>query len=372
MIQIKNYELQNQRAETNSAHIHFAELLSGSSRNEKAIQIEKGSHVETEIGDIVVFGDKPSTVAKKVKLQHTSGDPIEVLGLESSCGCTSVEVDKKHLSKGQTAIVSFAIDVNPAHSVPEKGISIRVHFDNGGTLSIRTVVRAFPSVFVADSLQSGRSRLDGGDLFVEIDRKTGAFTKEIGICSVTDDVSKLTSAQQPKIKRLFPVDFRSKLVAKGEPELIKQTGGSDKELYRQEFALQLVGALSSKMPQQVEIEFGNAISGGPTLTFCLQQACALSVDRSTLLLSKSRKSVFITLTRNDGQRLDVAEIDHDKSVVVIEELSSRTNHSIDYRVEMNSSPSKPLEKTVVMFRTADHEEVGISVVCLGSTSTEEE
>jgi|GEM_PF-957042 hypothetical protein len=95
----------------------------------KAQDIKWITPIDTDFGGVL----QGTVLDGEIKILNTGKGRLKITDVNTSCGCTVAQIDKKEFAPGDTAVISYKLNTDHFDGVVRK--TITVHFDKAGLKS---------------------------------------------------------------------------------------------------------------------------------------------------------------------------------------------------------------------------------------------
>ncbi len=343
----------------------------GDKQSKQKFLVESNQSDVFDLKKIVVFGDSPVTITRRLQIEKENDAPLRVLALQSSCGCFSASIDDKDFSQSRVATLEFKIRANPSTALHQKELSVKVFFENGFELDCRALLTMYPSIRVIKNPNSPVDATlainDAGTLVVEPDQ-AGNYEVEVGLACVQEDSQSL-DADKLVSKRTLPDKVRVRFKPLDDAQPIHAGKETAEEYFERRFLATISGNLSDHETQS--IQFDVALAGGEPRPFfvTIQRREILRVNRSGLLLSPADSEATFSIQRTDGVPLAIAAVEYDDKYLKVERLDAHDPTVHRFRVVVHQLPNKPLWRNTLRIIANDGQSKEIKIIVLNPQSS---
>ena len=334
----------------------------------ETIQIEANENKKICLQSITAFGNGPLNIKRELRLTNISESPIQIIGFETSCGCSKVETSTRAIPTQGVAELKIEYDINPKFSGPNKTVSVSMLLSDGRSLSIVANIFVYPTVRVA-GVNQNRAVLDAGDCLVNVDKPTGKFSTEIGVDVVGPNEFALCSENLIRSLEIQPANYQVRMIRTDSPSKIVETEASNMLLFRRRCFIEVSGVFDSiasvDSTNQVTISLV-CFDEINTIFASLRKVGAIVAKPETIVFKKRQTNAKVVLTPTDGTtRLAlVKNIQYDEKFLTVKSIQGLGTEGQEYEIELTNLPIDRFKKFEIRFCVGDDEFTCVKVVCI--------
>ena len=165
--------------------LSFIETSTDSSdKLKREVYLRDGAVESIRLREVHFFGLKESEAIVEVDIRNNGDTTTEIIGYNTGCGCSRVELESKVIPPGQQVRIRMSVRINPVNSMSERVVAVALSFKGNCSAQLQLPIVAVPSVRVSGFRGSHRTALDAGTLYVQrrIDDDCENASVEFDVC----------------------------------------------------------------------------------------------------------------------------------------------------------------------------------------------
>jgi len=302
--------------------------------------------------EVHFFGLKESEAIVEVDIRNNGDTTTEIIGYNTGCGCSRVELESKVIPPGQQVRIRMSVRINPVNSMSERVVAVALSFKGNCSAQLQLPIVAVPSVRVSGFRGSHRTALDAGTLYVQrrIDDDCEIASVEFDVCRGFLETNEASpNESEVRIQGIAHNTLSCHFIGTAN-EFTERLGGHQIEWARYRIAIEVPE--NTLLPQHVQIELVYQDGLSTFLGLTLDRKSAFEISPATVVLKEELAMAEITICRSDGSELgEVGTVYNEQLLnVAIEHLAP---NSATCRLTVNQWPKTRLVREVLSLTTED-------------------
>ena len=348
-------------------------IVNNSCGNNLSVSIDAGESRELFLGEVLVHGNHLTKATHHCSLELESGVPINIIGIETSCGCSNVALSSSEIKPGEKCEVEFEFTLDPRFSVPRKPVTASVILDQSRSIRFLVDLVIFPTVAVAES-KPGLSTQDAGEITFRTDATSKKFIAVLPInfyATSRDGEFNVGSTELPvSLYNSQPPQLNVSLTKSSNRKIESRFEETEQVVVCYPLEILINGTTEQFSSNSMNCVFQLQDHEGNlhTISASLREECEVSILPLSIVLRKSENSARIELVANHpASKIKVVDIEFDREILNVE-TNQKLPHDEDtsYTVSMIKNPDKKFTKLVVVFRLENGQVLVLDVFCIGN------